>query len=163
MEIPKETLGLAGEYAVASELCKRGIYAQLTLGNRKSVDLLLDVADVADGGMLRVQVKSKQGNEWPACRAFAREKAEVLVLVDFHMKADGQRPDFFILNGDDWKNVIEKTGFIPKGWGTMRDGIFEYTDGFKGLNVDREMVQEYAEQWDKISDMLSPKSAAHSS
>jgi hypothetical protein len=160
MEIPKETLGLAGEYAVASELCKRGIYAQLTLGNRKSVDLLLDVAD---GGMLRVQVKSKQGNEWPACKVFAREKAEVLVLVDFHTKADGQRPDFYILNGDDWKDVIDETGFIPKGWGTMRDGIFEYTDGFKGLNVNPKMVQRYAEQWDKISDMLNPRSAANRS
>ena len=28
-KIPKETLALAGEFAVASELCRRGIYAQL--------------------------------------------------------------------------------------------------------------------------------------
>ena len=77
MEIAKQTLGLAGEYAVASELCKRGIYAQLTLGNRKSTDLLLDVED---GGMLRVQVKSKQGNEWPACKGVACGNPEVLVF-----------------------------------------------------------------------------------
>jgi hypothetical protein len=36
MGIAKDTLGLAGEFAAASELCRRGIYAQLTLGNRKS-------------------------------------------------------------------------------------------------------------------------------
>ncbi len=160
MEIPKETLGLAGEYAVASELCKRGIYAQLTLGNRKSVDLLLDVAD---GGMLRMQVKSKQKNEWPACRAFACEKAEVLVLVDFYKKADDQRPDFYVLTGEDWKDVIDATGFLQSGEGLMKDGHFEYKDGFKGLNVKPAMVRRYAEQWDKISDILSPKSAAHSS
>jgi hypothetical protein len=161
MKIPKETLPLAGEFAVASELCRRGIYAQLTLGNRKSTDLLLDVAN---GGMLRVQVKSKQGNEWPACKVFACEKAEVLVLVDFHAKADGQRPDFYILTGDDWKNVIHATGFIQKGWGRMReDGIFEYTDGFKGLNVNLKMVQEFKEQWDKIRAMLNLKFAARSS
>jgi hypothetical protein len=161
MEVPKETLSLAGEFAVASELCRRGIYAQLTLGNRKSTDLLLDVAD---GGMLRVQVKSKRGNEWPACKVFAREKAEVLVLVDFHKKADNERPGFYILNGDDWKNVIDATDFIRKGWGRMReDGIFEYTDGFKGLNVNLKMVQTYAEQWDKIGGMLNLKFAAHSS
>ncbi|MDD2276940.1 MAG: hypothetical protein PHP56_10455 [Smithellaceae bacterium] len=36
--LSKETLGLAGEYAVACELCKRDIYAQLTLGNRKEME-----------------------------------------------------------------------------------------------------------------------------
>jgi len=160
MKIPKETLSLAGEFAVASELCRRGIYAQLTLGNRKSTDLLLDVAD---GGMLRVQVKSKQGKEWPACKVFACERAEVLVLVDFYKKADDQRPSFYILTEDDWKKVIAETGFIEKGWGTMRDGIFEFTDGFKGLNVNPKMVQDYADQWGKIRAMLKLKSAAHSS
>ena len=52
MEIPKDKLSLAGEYAVASELCRRGIYAQLTLGTRKRTDLLVDTetADVEDSG-----------------------------------------------------------------------------------------------------------------
>ena len=36
-----EFVGLAGEYAVASELCKRGFYAQLTLGNHKKQIFLL--------------------------------------------------------------------------------------------------------------------------
>ena len=160
MEIPRETLGLAGEFAAASELCKRGIYAQLTLGNRKSTDLLLDIED---GGMLRVKVKSKQGKEWPACKGVACGKPEVLVLVDFQKKADDQRPDFYILTGEDWKKVIDEEGSIAKGWATMRKGIFVYTDGFKGLNVNPEMVRTYAEQWDKIRAMLNLKFAAHSS
>jgi hypothetical protein len=152
MKIPKETLGLAGEFAVASELCKMGIYAQLTLGNRKSTDLLLDVED---GGMLRVQVKSKQGNVWPACNGVACGKLGVLVLVDFQNKAVDQRPDFYILTNEDWKNVIDATGFLQSGDGTMRDGHFEYKSGFKGLNVYPKMVQKYGEQWDKIRAMLS--------
>jgi len=160
MEIPKETLGLAGEFAVASELCKRGIYAQLTLGNRKSTDLLLDVED---GGMLRVQVKSKQGKEWPACNGVACGKPEVLVLVDFQKKADDQRPDFYILTGEDWKKVVDATGFLQSGEGTMKNGHFEYKDGFRGLNVCPKMVQKYGEQWDKIRAMLKLKFAAHSS
>ena len=41
MKIDKSILGVAGEFAVASELCKRNIYAQLTLGNQKRVDLLV--------------------------------------------------------------------------------------------------------------------------
>jgi hypothetical protein len=35
MSNSKELVGLAGEYAVASELCRRGYYSQLTLGNHK--------------------------------------------------------------------------------------------------------------------------------
>ncbi len=159
MELSKEMLGLAGEFAVASELCKRDIYAQLTLGKHKSTDLLLDVED---GGMLRVQVKSKQRNVWPACRGVACGKPEVLVLVDFRKKADDQRPDFYILTGEDWKNVIDATGLIQKGWGMMKDGHFEYDDGFRGLNVTPEMVHTYAEQWDKIRATLKLKSATQS-
>jgi len=40
MTISKECIGLAAEFAVASELCKRGIYAQLTFGNKKRTDRL---------------------------------------------------------------------------------------------------------------------------
>ena len=32
MKIEKSILGVAGEFAVAAELCRRNIYAQLTLG-----------------------------------------------------------------------------------------------------------------------------------
>ena len=88
---------------------------------------------------------------------------EVLVLVDFQKKADDQRPDFYILSGEDWKNVIDATGFLQSGEGTMKDGHFEYKDGFKGLNVYPKMIQKYGEQWDKIRAMLKLKFAAHSS
>ena len=60
-QLTKETIGLAAEYAVASELCRRGIYAQLTLGNHKRTDLL--VVNEESGKMLRVQVKAKRKTE----------------------------------------------------------------------------------------------------
>jgi hypothetical protein len=98
--IPKDTLGLAGEFAAASELCRRGIYAQLTLGNRKRTDLLVE----ADQGMIRVQVKAKQGRVWPASRGVYGSDI-VLILVDYHKKADSERPDFYILTPEDWVSV----------------------------------------------------------
>lgn len=58
----KELLGLAGEYAVASELCKRGMYAQLTLGSHKHTDILIET----ETRMLRISVKTKQSHEWPS-------------------------------------------------------------------------------------------------
>jgi hypothetical protein len=38
MKISKSTLGLAADYAVASELCRRNIYAQPTFGHQKRTD-----------------------------------------------------------------------------------------------------------------------------
>lgn len=64
MKISKDILGLAAEFAVASELCRRNIYAQLTLGFRKRTDILVET----ERGMSRIQVKGKQGKEWPGCK-----------------------------------------------------------------------------------------------
>ena len=55
-KIDKHNLSLAGEYAVASELCRRGIYAQLTLGTRKKTDILADTGTT----MFKIEVKAKQ-------------------------------------------------------------------------------------------------------
>lgn len=38
--IDRTLLGVAGEFSVATELCRRNIYAQPTFGNQKRVDLL---------------------------------------------------------------------------------------------------------------------------
>ena len=63
--VSRSTLGLAAEYAVASELCRRNVYAQLTLGNQKRTDLLV----FSESGQLaRLEVKGKQGGTWPSCR-----------------------------------------------------------------------------------------------
>jgi hypothetical protein len=43
VKLSKESVGLAGEYAVASELCRRGHYAQLTLGSHKKTDILVEI------------------------------------------------------------------------------------------------------------------------
>src|SRR5258708_28183458 len=99
----KELHGLAGECAVASELCRRGVYAQLTLGNHKQTDILVETKD----HMLRISVKAKQGNEWPSIGGISR-RDDFLVLVDLKEKFDKDRPDFYILGLDDWNQLIQE-------------------------------------------------------
>jgi hypothetical protein len=55
----KELVGLAGEHLAAGELLRRGVYAQITYGDRKKVDLLID----GSRALARVEVKTKQGRE----------------------------------------------------------------------------------------------------
>lgn len=156
-EIPKEHLSLAGEYAVASELCRRGIYAQLTLGTRKKTDILVD----SDKAMLRIQVKSKQGNGWPSCRGVFGKNI-MLVLVDYEGKTLEQRPDFYVITPTDWDH------FVHSGWiaadaksGRLRlDAencpIWDKTGRgtYKGVRLTSDEVEDYKECWDKIETFL---------
>jgi predicted AAA+ superfamily ATPase len=92
-KLSRELLGLAGEYAVASELCRRGLYAQLTMGNHKQTDILVETGTV----MMRIQVKAKQSTEWPAISGLYRAE-DFLILVDFTGKSLIERPDFYVLD-----------------------------------------------------------------
>jgi hypothetical protein len=54
--IEKEYLGLEAEFAVASELCRTDMHAQLTLGARRRTDLLVETKL---GELLRIQFEAK--------------------------------------------------------------------------------------------------------
>jgi hypothetical protein len=156
-QLPKETLGLAGEYAVASELCKRGIYAQLTLGNRKRTDLLVET----DDSMLRIQVKSKQKREWPGLKGIVGNDI-VLVLVDFEKKPVDSRPDFYVLTSRDWAQVIDarciQAGHVRNGDVTISDcNVPTWSDGYVGVGIKSADVQPYKEKWDKVERCLTKR------
>ena len=146
----KEAIGLAGEYAVASELCKRGFYAQLTLGNHKKTDLLVET----ENQLFRVSVKSKTGYAWPRVTGISK-KGDIIVFVDFNQKTDSHRPDFYVLNVQNWIALIKKlqksksgNGKIDKDTNTLYwepcDG---YEKGWKGCSIKLSDVLEYKECW----------------
>lgn len=103
MTVSSETIGLAGEYSVAAELCRRGVYCQLTLGNRKKTDLLVEAKD----HLFRVSVKAKQKQTWPRVRGIWQPD-DLLVFVDYKNKEDATPPDFYVLDVAAWKKVITK-------------------------------------------------------
>ena len=71
---------------------------------------------------MRIEAKGKQGTQWPNCKVISDHRS-ILVLVDFANKSELERPDFYILNFDDWnsflKNVIKK--FPDKGIETFEE------------------------------------------
>lgn len=155
--LSKETLGLAAEFAVASELCRRGIYAQLTLGNRKRTDLLVDAED---GRMLCIQVKAKQKREWPGLKGVSG-RSMALVLVDYEKKRLFERPDFYILTPVDWKKLVSKnlieTGKVESGDISLdKDFVPTWRDKYVGMGVKSGDVTKYKERWEKISKLLGP-------
>jgi|LGVE01.1.fsa_nt_gb hypothetical protein len=154
MKLTKELVGLSAEYAVACALCRRNIYAQLTLGNRKRTDILIET----DKGMARIQVKGKTGPDWPRCKGIFR-KNDFLVFVDFKNKSVDERSDFYILNVDDWIKLLEKeirsTSNFDEGYVTIDEEnvpIWKGGNGslIEGHNITPKMIVEHEGGWDKI-------------
>jgi hypothetical protein len=80
--IPKYPLSLAGEYRICSELNKRGIFATVTYGNRKDVDVYA-IGDKHTA--IKTEVKtSQQGNF-------------VTSITQKHSDSDPLAPDFWVL------------------------------------------------------------------
>ena len=163
-EIERGLLGLAAEYAVASVLCRRGIYAQLTLGHQKKTDLLVfsDAGEVA-----RLEVKAKQKREWPNCRGISGPNV-FLVFVDFEGRASGQPPDFFVLSVKEWRRLVERRvkslkAKNPKMRLSITDEnvcVFEDQIGrsgqtYKGIGVRVPDVSMHRDAWGKVTRALS--------
>jgi len=146
-QLSKENVGLAGEYAVASELCKRGFYAQLTLGNHKKTDLLVESND----SLFRVSVKAKQGSTWPKVTGIWAP-GDLLVFVDFKGKNVNERPELYILGVDNWKALISKLhksksdSKIDKKTNTLYWGDDD-KKGWWGCSISVNNVKEFKDCW----------------
>lgn len=60
-DLSKNSVSIAGEFAVLSQLALRGYDANLTLGNTKGVDIL--ISSPASGKMYRLEVKTSFNNK----------------------------------------------------------------------------------------------------
>lgn len=76
-------LNLAGEYRVCSELNKRGVFATVTYGNRKGVDVYA-ISDRQDRA-LKIEVKTSQRANF------------VTSITQKCMEHDPHAPDFWVL------------------------------------------------------------------
>jgi len=163
--VRRQMVGLAAEFAVASELCRRDIYAQLTLGHQKRTDLLIYSED---DELLRIEVKGKQGRDWPNCKGIYGSNV-VMVLVDFAGKSELERPDFYILAVKDWIDFVE--GEIQKACAKGKrveldnrnvpvwlDEVNAQGQPYTGTGVSPEKIQHHKEKWDKIIQAVAKKS-----
>ena len=151
--IDKALLGLAGEYAVASEICRRGYHAQITFGRWKNTDVL--AVNLANGKTVLIEVKTKQGKEWPNVKG-VKGSNRVQVLVDYKGKSLLERPDFYVLNEDFWRKYIEKIKSELKEIKETSDRIIPiWSDGYKGVVLKPKDVKEYKERWDIIEKLLT--------
>jgi len=160
----REMVSLAAEFAVASELCRRDIYAQLTLGHRKRTDLLIFSEEDL---LLRIEVKGKQGRDWPNCKGIYGNNV-VLVLVDFAGKGETERPDFYILTVEDWvalvKGDVEKARakgvrveIDERNVPIWAEQVNAQGQPYKGMGVRPELIQHHKGKWEEIVEAVARK------
>ena len=162
-QFSRTTIGLAAEYAVAAELCRRGMYAQLTLGNQKRTDLLVFSET---GKLARIEVKAKQGRDWPNCKGiFGR--GVFLVFVDFQRHEAATRPEFFILTVKDWRKLLERRvreikkrhpgkriRITDENVAVFLDEIGKSGKPYRGIGIGAKDVGQSRERWGKIARAL---------
>lgn len=78
--ISKNSVSLAGEFAVLSKLALRGYDASMTLGHTKSIDILL--SDPRTNEMYQLEVKTKRDE----CKQPIKTKRYGKVLTSWQMK-----------------------------------------------------------------------------
>jgi hypothetical protein len=151
LPIARENLNMAGEYAVASEICRRNFYAQITLGRLKRTDILVYCAET--GRESRIEVKAKQGREWPGIKGVAGEQT-LLIFADFQNKKDIERPDFYILTSDDWKDFIDRH-VRPQGPAHIDENYCPtWKNGYVGTSVRPFQIEACKEKWEKLVQKL---------
>ena len=159
MKMSRNSLALAAEYAVASELCRRNMYAQLTLGHQKRTDLLIFGEE---NEVLRVEVKGKQGREWPNCKGIYGESV-FLVFVDYAGKEEYERPDFYVMTVQDWidyarEQITKTTAERPEKCIELDEHnvpvfvteVNAYGKPYRGMGVRPTQITQHKEQWSKI-------------
>ena len=127
---------LAAEYYVLSMLYRKGLNAYLTLGNKKSVDILIERAK---GMLLTVDVKGLAGTTcWPMDNFKKKDKAHFIVLVSFI-------------------NRINDHGIVPECWivpSLEIEKLFYVNPKGNRQVIDRHRIiregQEYKSKWELL-------------
>jgi len=129
----------AAQFAVASELCKRGYQVALTLGNHPTIDLMVVSPK---GAPFQVDVKGQyRDNFWPV-RPKVRRDGLFYVLA---FVPDGKPNQFFILTQ---REVTEDIKRNTEKWIERDPSRANREDPMPGVSGD--FARQHEDRWDKL-------------
>jgi hypothetical protein len=133
----KYNTNLASEYLVLSMMYRKGLDAYITLGNRKSVDIVVDFGT----HMTTIDVKGIAGTTlWPMDNFSGNKPHHFIVLVSFLNKISNHSvsPEVYVVPSGDVASLLYHN---PKG---NRKGI--------QLSTVRKHAAKYSDRWDLIKE-----------
>lgn len=141
MAIDKYILGMAGEYAVCSEVLRRGRLASITMGNAKAMDILVFDEKDEDSTYKVIEVKTTQSNKFVTNffqkyydKSVNHPDVWVFVKIDKDLKSR-----FFVL-------THEELAIIQM----QRNGMSSWERSFGCDNVLLKDILVFENQWGKI-------------
>lgn len=153
MRIESYLLNLAGEYRVCSELCKRGVLATVTYGNRKGVDVYA-ISDRQERA-LKIEVKTSQLGRFVTSitqKGLAKDPTapDFWVLVDLRGSPDGTFSErFFVLQHSEICRIQALANRRHNDRYKAKHGqSYDFSRGVDNLSVND--VQQHEDQWSKI-------------
>ncbi len=146
---PTELLSLAGEHRVASELCKLGVFATITPGNRKQTDLYA-INDTTKR-FIRIEVKASQTRKFVTRigqRKSTGNPPDFWVLVLFNQQTER----FFVLKNAEIEILQdEMNGEYLKKFRSRNPGKeFDVRNGVDNLPLAAVENAHCENRWDKI-------------
>jgi len=116
--IDRQKTGLAGEFFVAAELLKRGYQVAVTLGNAKSVDLM--VHDETSRRTITVQVKTLRARNYFDLEPSKVAEADIYAFV--LLNEPGHPVEIFVVPGAELLGDLVKF-FGPTHATSKRNGV----------------------------------------
>lgn len=165
-KIPTYLLNLAGEYRVCSELNKRGVFATITYGNHKGVDVYA-IGDLQQRA-IKIEVKTSQQNKFVTSisqKNLANDPHAPQFWVLFQIRPGDEsesgestfRERFFILSHKEiCKAQAKRNETYAVGY---RSRHLKEPDFAKGVdNITVEDVTQFEDQWSKITKLVRTES-----
>jgi hypothetical protein len=149
-------LSQCGEYLVAAELNRRKIYATVTYGNQKSMDI---IALAGDGRFASIEVKTSRKSQFPT--GLTKQKQQKIhgnkfwILVSLDFVPSESLPDFYILSDKEIKAEQAKEDSIYNASYAKKHGKDYDKDGVP--NIKKKKLESYKDRWAIIIDFLKPQ------
>lgn len=159
----KYFLNIAGEFYVAAELNRRGIYASVTYGAAKNADVLAFNQESRQTAVIEVKTTASPNQKWITGQHSINENSKhpqsfwVLVLLPDEKSADG-KPRFFVFTSKELVDkVSENHRLYSEQYQEKQDAPFQDSRGVYSLTLAEAEAMQTEGQWTKISDWLARK------
>ena len=159
----KYSLNLAGEFYVAAELNRRGIFASVTYGAAKNADVLAFDQQSRQTAIIEVKTTAHPNKKWiTGQHSIDKDNIHpqlfwVLVLVPDKGNTD-TAPRFFVFTS---KELVEKVSAIHDSYSASylaKHGVpFQDSRGVYSLSLEDAETMQAEGQWSKISEWFACK------
>lgn len=147
MALDKYYLNLAGEYRVASELLKRGLFATITYGHMKGIDIYV-IGPQRKTTVVEVKASNSGRFVTGFYQKFPTREVEHPDFWVLYWLRDGNNEEFFVLSHDEMA-IAQRMRNKPDSTSTWESTAQEFANGVD--NILAKDLNEHASRWDKIA------------